>query len=534
MKKLLKGLAFAVCTALALFVLGCDNPAGGDLTEGSDGNSTVDALVEYYSHTALNIHCNRLDMNAMGFGVYDVITSPQLVDGITHLVDGIEITGTLIYTAKTNEESPYFTYSLNAKDPQTLDPYPYTSEDVTRIVTAIQDKLSGMSLFVSLDFGTTYTPGSESFTDGYDYFGSVSGIVTEYPDAGNIKITIELVKDPAADQTKLAVSGVTDVSIGESSTVTITGAGTAAGSYDGVSKTLTVTVPAAGITRGGAGGVAAAFVSAVTGKIANNKDTGYARPLSASSAIDGSNVVISIKLGTTFIQGTTLAGAINGVENDEVAISGTGVSGGFITGFANIPGAAAGVTALYNPNDHVLTFTITAPAGHEFNPEGDYSAAGNALGGKINITTDDGNYTGAASTPAAVIGGKLIITAILQEVNPASLPLIGAIKGASDGDLTGALITALTNIPDVTGAVTVATIMNGYATEGISLTIAPAADRSFSTEPGAYSAAASALNGKIGTVSVPGFGPPTLMRTNGTQAAITGDNLVFTVSLVNR
>jgi hypothetical protein len=137
---------------------------------------------------------------------------------------------------------------------------------------------------------------------------------------------------------------------------------------------------------------------------------------------------------------------------------------------------------------------------------------------------------------------------ILPEVNPVALPLISAMKGAADGDLTaaynisyqlevtGALITALTDIPDVTDAVTVAAITNAmFQTTGISITLAPAAGYSFSTDPGAYGAAAAALNGKIGTVSIPGFGgPPTLMGANSTQAALTSGNLVFTVSLVNQ
>jgi hypothetical protein len=324
------------------------------------------------------------------------------------------------------------------------------------------------------------------------------------------------------------------------------------GAYDSASKTLTVTVPASGITKGGAGGVAATLVSAITGKTTNNKDPGYARPLSASAVISGSDIVISLKLGTTLIQAVSLAGAINGVGTGAVTISGTTASGGFVTGLANIPGATAGVSAAYNRADHVLTFTITAPVGHEFDPAGDYSAAGSALGGKIDITTDDGIYTGAASAPAAVINGNLVITAILKEVviNPnAASGMTAAINTAADGNLTGAynayyqveftgaLITALTNIADVTGNVTVAAVMNmqTYTTEGLTFTIAPAAGYSFSADPSAYSGAASALNEKIGTVSVPSFfGAPTLMRANGTQAAVTGGNLVLTVSLVNQ
>ncbi|MDR0387528.1 MAG: hypothetical protein LBH57_05785 [Treponema sp.] len=342
------------------------------------------------------------------------------------------------------------------------------------------------------------------------------------------------------------------MSISETSVVTITGADTVAGTYESASKTLTVTVPASGITKGGAGGIAAAFVSAITGKITNNKDLGYARPLSASGVVDGANVVISVNLGTTVIQAAALVGAINGIGTGDVDISGTSASGGFITGLADIPGVTADVTAAYKRADHVLTFTLSAPAGYEFDPAADYNAAGNALGGKIAITTtDDGNYTGAASTPATVIDGNLVITAILKAViiNPDALSsIVEAINGAADGDLTGAynmsyqleftgaLITALADIPDVTGSVTVAAITNAmYQTTGISVTLAPAAGYSFSADPDACDEAAAALDGKIGTVSIPGFGgPPTLMGANGTQAALTGGNLVFTVSLVNQ
>lgn len=569
MRNFLKLLTFAVIfMAAALFVPGCNNPAGnpsGDLTEdltedpteGPDNTALVDKLVEHFNSTTVNIDVNVLDygwmqMDATLASALGLGTSNELIG----LVEGIEFTGALSYTPATGDAAPYLTYKFGGKNPQTLDPVVFTSTDVERIVEALETSL-GLYTNVSTPHNEYYQSlppiTNPDFIAGYAYLGSISGIVTEFPDAGNISFTFGIIKDPMADKTKPAVSGVTGILISESSTVTIDPDTTLiTGTYDSASKTLTATVSAAGITGGGAGGVAATFVSTITGKITNNKDLGYTRPLSASGVINGADVVISVKLGTTYIQAAGLAGAINGVEPGGITISGTSVSGGFVTGLANIPGATAGVTAAYNPDDHVITFTISAPAGHEFDPAADYGAAGNALGGKIDITTDDGNYTGAASTPTAAINGNLVITAILKEViiNPDAFSIITeAIEAATDGDLTGefnqffqtefsgALITALANISDVTGTVTVVPIinMNTFATEGLTFTIAPAAGYSFSTDPGSYDGAASALNAKIGTVSIPSFfGPPTLMRANGTQPALTGGNLVLTVSLVNQ
>jgi hypothetical protein len=550
MKNFLKVLTFAVIFVTgALFILGCDNPAGdpgGDPIVGPDNIALVDKLVEHFNSTTVNI---AYSLGDLGWFQIDMTSASALGIGtlneLTGLVEGIEFSGAISYTPVANDAAPYLTYKLSGKNPQTLDPVVFTSIDVERIVGAIKNHLGSYTNTLSTDF-VSYNP-HKDYTDGYAYLGEVTGIVTKFPDAGNISFTFGIVKDTVADQAKPVVSAITGVSIGVDSAVTINGS-TVTGTYDGASKTLTVTVPAAGITGGGAGGVAATFISVITGKITNDKDLGYVRPLSSSNVMNGNNVVVSVKLGPTFIQAATLAGAINSVSTGELVISGTAVNGGFVTGLANIPGATAGVTAVYNQTDHVLTFTISAPTGYEFNLAGDYSAAGNALGGKIDITTDDGNYTGTASAPIAVIGGNLVITAILQEVNPASLPLIGAIKGAADGDLTGAynmyyqieftgaLITALANISDVSGAVTVTAITNAmYQTTGISFTIAPAAGYSFSTDPDAYGDVAIALNGKIDTVSIPSFGgPPTLMKANGTQAAFASGNLVLTVSLVNQ
>lgn len=555
MKNFLKVLPFIVVFVMAaLFVPGCDNPAAGppdDPIEGPDNTALVDKLVDHFNGTTVNI---AYSLGDLGWFQMDMTSAPALGIGtpneLTGLVEGIEFSGSISYTPATGDTAPYLTYKFSGKNPQTLDPVTFTIADIGRILGAIKNHLGSYTNTLSTDF-MNFNPHAD-YTDGYAYLGEVTGVVTEFPDAGNISFTFGIIKDPAADQTKPAVSAVTDVAINESSAVTITGSDAVTGAYDSASLTLTVTVPAPGITGGGAGGVAATLVSTISGKITNNKDLGYARPLSASGVINGADVVISIKLGTTYIQAAALAGAINGVGTSGVTISETSVSGGFVTGLANIPGATAGATAAYNPDDHVLTFTLTAPAGYEFDPAADYSAAGSALGGKIDITTYDGNYTGSASTPTTVINGNLVITAILKEViiNPdAFASIIEAIEGTVDGNLTGAynasyqteftgaLITALTDIPDVTGTVAVAPIMNmqTYATEGLTFTIAPAAGYSFSADPDDHEAVASALNSKIGTVSIPSFwGAPALMRANGTQATVTGGNLVLTVSLVNQ
>jgi hypothetical protein len=553
MKNFLKVLTFAVVlVTMALFVPGCDNPSGGDPTDGypiesPDNTALVDKLVEHFNRTTVNI---AYSLGDLGWFQMDMTTAPALGIGasseLTGLVEGIEFSGAISYIPAADGAAPYLAYKFSGKNPQTLDPVVFTRTDVDRIVEAMGKVLGSYTNTISTDF-MNYNPHAD-YTDGYAYLGSVTGVVTEFPDAGNIGFTFEIVKDPSADEAKPLVSAITGVSVSESSEVTITGADSVAGAYDSASKTLTATIPASGITVGGAGGVAAALVSTITGKITNNKDLGYARPLSASGVVNGANAVVSVKLGPTFIQAAALAGVINDVESDAVIVSGTAVNGDFVTELADIPGATEGVTAAYNPDDHVLTFIISAPAGYEFDPAANYGAAGGALGGKIAITTDDEKYTSAASTPTAVSNGKLVITVILQEPHLAAVPIINVIKGASDGDLTGvynqfyqieftgALITALANISDVTGAVTVAPVMNEvYQTTGLTFTIAPAEGYPFSTDPGAYGAAASALNGKIGTVSVPGFaGPPTLMSANGTQAALTGGNLVLTVSLVNQ
>jgi hypothetical protein len=396
MKNFLKALAFTVIfVAVVLFIPGCDNPAGenqiGDTTESPDNTALVDKLVGHFNSTIVNI---AYSLGDLGWFQLDMTSAPALGIGtpneLTGLVEGIELSGSISYTAAADDATPYLTYKFSGKNPQTLDPVTFTSADVDRIIGAIKSHLGSYTNMLSTDF-VNFNPHVD-YTNGYAYLGEITGVVTQFPDAGNISFTVEIVKDPVADQTKPAVSGITDMSISESSVVTITGAATVTGTYDSASKTLTVTAPASGITKGGAGGIAATFVSAITGKTTNNKDQGYARPLSASADISGSDVVVSVKLGPAFIQAATLAGAINGLEVSDVVISGTEVSGGFVTGLANIPGATAGVTAVYNPGDHVLTFTVSTPAGYEFNPAGDYSAAGNALGGKIDITTtDDGN-----------------------------------------------------------------------------------------------------------------------------------------------
>jgi hypothetical protein len=514
----LKKLTFAALAAfLALCVAGCPNPAddnGGDtpVPPTPEPNPTVDALVEYFSAETINISLNRTDY---GWMVIDNWNAPRLLlqqGGNTALVPEITISGTLSYSPQSGDALPSLTYMIRAQNPVTFDPFVFSRAEGERIVSAFQSTL-----------GSAFSANVADVTAGYKYYGDIAAAITEFPDAGNISITITLIKDDVADATSGGIS-LTGVTI-DAAGVTIDSPYSAA--YNSGDKTLAVTIPAEGISGRGASAVASALASALNGKITNNVDTGYTAPGAATGAISGSNVVVTVPLGLRPVPAAVIANPVSAATDGNLSIAAGSVTGAAITALGNITDATGNVTAAYDSASHTVTITVSPAAAWSFsgadgfyNIVADGQNAGfgtpaiNGLKRKFNAGTIsnavDPAYTSLEDVTYTVAGGNLVFTVTLSNYIKAAVITGGltsvanasGITVASAASVTGAVISALGGVAGIASVETAYT----SASHTVLITITPNSGYQFN--PGLinganpYEAVKTTLQAKIGGTAV--------------------------------
>jgi hypothetical protein len=529
MKKTFNQLCVIVLAAAAL-VLGCQNPAGGDGGEKTQSPVT-DALVAHFNSTTIDVVIGTSYMNFPGWGWFAMGTapfsdglglSPFMVDGSTvtpglsvldGLVSGLQFTPNLLYTPNEGETPPYFTYKLTVSDPVTFDPVPFSDANAKRIAAAIKNHLGGIQ------------NGAGFVADGYYFGGPVTGSVLSYPDEGVLSVTIALVKDEVAPGI-ISVLNITGVTI-DAAGVTIDSPYSAA--YNSGAKTLSVTIPAAGISKGGASAVAEAVTAALNGKITNNVDTGYTVTGTATGAINGSNVVVTVPLGLRQVPAAVIANAVHASADGNLSITAGSVTGAAITALGNISDATGNVTTAYNSASHTVTVTVSPAAAWSFsgtagfyNIVADGQNAGqwgnppaiDGLKRKFNAGTIsnavDPAYTSLEDVTYTVAGGNLVFTVTLSNYIKAAVITGGlnsvanasGITVASPASVTGNVITALGS---VTGIASVQTAYTS-ASHMVLISITPATGYQFN--PGLinganpYDTVKTTLQAKIGGTAV--------------------------------
>ena len=522
-KNFLKRLAGAALVALlALCIAGCPNLAddnGGTtpppVPPTPDPNPTVDALVTYFGSETINI---SLDHSLL-WGWYEINnwTAPRLFleeGGNTELVPGIAIIGTLSYSPQSGDALPSLTYMIRTQDPVTFDPFVFYLDEAEQIVSAFQSKL-----------GSSFSANVADNTAGYKYYGDITAAITQFPDEGNVSITITLIQDAVADTTAGGIT-ITGAVI-DATGVTIDSPYSA--SYASGDKTLTVTIPADGISSRGASAVAAAVATALNGKITNNVDAGYTAPGAASGAINGSNVIVTVPLAVRQVPAAAIANAVNASADGNLSIASGSVSAAAITALGNITDATGTVTTAYDSPSHTVTVTLSPAATWSFSVAdgfyniaadgqdagwGGYPPAINGLKRKFNAgtisNTVDSTYTSFEDVTYTVSGGNLVFTVTLSNYIKAAV-ITGGLSGvgnasgitvASETSVTGDVITALGSVTGITSVETAYT----SATHTVLISITPNVGYQFN--PGLingvnpYEAVKTTLQAKIGGTAV--------------------------------
>ncbi|AEF81909.1 beta strand repeat-containing protein [Leadbettera azotonutricia] len=531
MKKFVKVLAFAgILVALALFVAGCSSSSDDNGTT-SDPTAVTAALLSHFNSAPITI------------GRTSTFTAPRLtsVAGANTLVQGINITQVLAYVAKTGDGEtlvpPYITYTLAGNNPTTFDPVTFTQDEGDKIAVAIQSKLSGS--FASNHADTT--------TDGYAYFDTVTATITEFPDAGRLVVKITLAKDAVADAAKVAIVSPTALTIDASLTEVFGYAAV----YTTASKTLAITVSAAGVSKGGAEGIASAIAAALT--ITNDIDAGYTVEDSISGVVNGSNVIVSIKLAQAPITAAAVSGAISPADvNGSLGISDGGVvTSAVINALGAIANSTKAADATYNSASHSVNITVTPAVGVFFSTtEGFYNTVVTALRTKFTAGTTfitngtDPAYVVFTDISYAVSGGNLVFTvSLINYVQPhlivTALNSVGNASGATIADATSVTSGIIVGLSNISGATAGVSAVYNSTRHSFTISVEPEAGYIFnpnlvtsgSSVVSAYATVNTEVTSKLGTAVVNQVDSTYQTVMTPIIIEVAGGKLVFTVQL---
>jgi hypothetical protein len=418
----------------------------------------------------------------------------------------------------------------------------------------------------------TYGPGSPeitglkrkiaAITNSVDAAYSVVGDVSYTVTGGNLVFTVALSNYVQAVPITSAINDVVSGAIAiNGASVTgdvitalsgaISGA-TASGSatYSTTTHTVTITLTpvggydfnpgliVSGTTTANPYAAVAAALQTKIGTGITTDDGGYSIVNAAAAEVRDEKLLLTLQMRQDYVAAATITAALSSVgDNSGVTVgSATSVTGSIITALANIASATGAVTTAYS--GHAITITIAPPTGLAFNPAGNtYGAVVGTVNTKIGAAvtnSEEALYTVRGATTIAVAGVNLVVTIPLSMPTLEAAPITSAVNGAADGNLTvvnvnsvtGAVITALKNITNTTGAV--GTFYN-IASHQIQATIAPATGRSFGAAA-AYSAVAEAVTAKLESVTNNLESAYMYVRTAAASISA-GGSLVITVTL---
>jgi hypothetical protein len=336
---------------------------------------------------------------------------------------------------------------------------------------------------------------------------------------------------------------------------------TATGGYNETTGAITISLAPGpeyvfGTAAADYAGVATALNNKPIGTIVNTDKKGNITIREATGvthALTNGNLVLTIGSRQPEVAAASIVTAINGAADGSIAVAGaTSITGAIITALTEIPQATTTVGTAYNTAGHAITLTIAPVAGKIYNTTGGYySTVADALGTKLGAVTNavDEEYVKAGTPTAAVTDGNLVVTIPLglAQAIEASV-LADAISGAANGNIvielvevtidtdygpytfevevpTGSIVTALNDL-GATGDL----LATKRGTAGWDFAIPPAAG-SFSTEAGAYSSVAAALQTKLAGGAFKALSG-TVVTVSGVTASVTEGNLVLSINFI--
>jgi hypothetical protein len=399
----------------------------------------------------------------------------------------------------------------------------------------------------------------------------ISGTPSVAVTNGNLVITINLrLPYVAVADLASAISGAFDGNVIIESTTSVTGAvitdlanisnatGTVGATYTNTgTRRITLTINAAAgrqfdttanayTTGAGANNILNALDTKLgSGTITNSVAATYTLISSTTvQTVTATTMTVYINLAVNNITADELAALITGVVGGDLAVAANNsVTGALVTGLTGVSGITGNVTVAYSTSNKRITFTIPAATGRAFSTTANFytttAGANNIstlLNGKLGAITNDVDPTYTIKTSAAptvsAVAATMTIYFTLQQDFVAASDLEAAIDDAANGDLvvvsgdsvTGALVSALT-ILNVTGTVTAS-----YDDYKITLTVPPVATKAFNTTASTYSSVATALAGKLGSITN-SVDASYVTVSGDPELSVSGGNLVIDIAL---